>query len=127
MRAAHRPTAAETARVVAAEAARNVARDLAPVSVFISRKTQRLYVRQAVQPILESPLTIRDADRPIGDREPAFSAATWNRINADLDYIEGTHTAAYEKNDDEFPITTAEKRKEWVRALFLYRRYVRCI
>ena len=58
--------AAETARVVAAEAARKVARDLAPVSVFISRKTQRLYVRQAFQPILESPVTIRDADRPIG-------------------------------------------------------------
>ena len=58
--------AAETARVVAAEAARKVARDLEPVSVFISRKTQRLYVRQAFQPILESPVTIRDADRPIG-------------------------------------------------------------
>jgi L,D-transpeptidase catalytic domain len=58
--------AAETARVVAAEAARQVARDQAPVSVFISRKTQRLYVRQAFQPILESPVTIQDADRPIG-------------------------------------------------------------
>jgi hypothetical protein len=58
--------AAETARVVAADAARKVAHDLAPVSVFISRKTQRLYVRQAFQPILESPVTIRDADRPIG-------------------------------------------------------------
>jgi hypothetical protein len=34
--------------------------------VFISRKTQRLYVRQAFQPILESPVTIQDADRPIG-------------------------------------------------------------
>jgi hypothetical protein len=58
--------AAESARVVAADAARKVAHDLAPVSVFISRKTQRLYVRQAFQPILESPVTIRDADRPIG-------------------------------------------------------------
>jgi L,D-transpeptidase-like protein len=57
---------AENARVVAAEAARKVARDLEPVSVFISRKTQRLYVRRAFQPILESPVTIRDADRPIG-------------------------------------------------------------
>lgn len=50
----------------AAEAARKAALDLEPVSVFISRKTQRLYVRQAFQPILESPVTIRDADRPIG-------------------------------------------------------------
>ena len=58
--------AGENARVAAAEAARQTARDLEPVSVFISRKTQRLYVRQAFQPILESPVTIRDADSPIG-------------------------------------------------------------
>jgi L,D-transpeptidase catalytic domain len=58
--------AAETARTVAANAAREAARELEPVSVFISRKTQRLYVRQAFQPILESPVTIRDPDRPIG-------------------------------------------------------------
>ncbi len=57
---------AENARMEAAEAARKAALDLEPVSVFISRKTQRLYVRQAFQPILESPVTIRDADRPIG-------------------------------------------------------------
>jgi hypothetical protein len=58
--------AAERARTVAAEAARKAARDLEPVSVFISRKTQRLYVRQGFRPILEVPVTIRDADRPIG-------------------------------------------------------------
>jgi hypothetical protein len=57
---------AETARVAAAEAARQVAREREPVSVLISRKTQRLYVRQAFEPILESPVTILDADRPIG-------------------------------------------------------------
>ncbi len=43
-----------------------VARDLQPVSVLVSRKTQRLYVRQAFRPILESPVTIADPDRPIG-------------------------------------------------------------
>jgi L,D-transpeptidase catalytic domain len=53
-------------RVAAADAAREVARELEPVSVFISRKAQRLYVRQAFQPIVESPITIQDADRPIG-------------------------------------------------------------
>jgi hypothetical protein len=57
---------AETARVAAAEAARQVARELEPVSVLISRKAQRLYVRQAFESILESPVTILDADRPIG-------------------------------------------------------------
>jgi hypothetical protein len=58
--------AAENARVLAAEAAHAVARNLEPVSVFISRKTQRLYVRQAFRPILESPVTIENPDRPIG-------------------------------------------------------------
>jgi hypothetical protein len=58
--------AAENARVVAAEAARKAARDLEPVSVFVSRKTQRLYVRQAFRPILETPVTIQDPDSPIG-------------------------------------------------------------
>jgi hypothetical protein len=58
--------------------ARQVARDLEPASVFISRKTQRLYVQRAFEPILESPVTILDADRPIGTHvftaiEPANS------------------------------------------------------
>ena len=58
--------AVETARAAAAETARQVARELEPVSVLISRKTQRLYVRQAFEPIFESPVTIADPDRPIG-------------------------------------------------------------
>jgi hypothetical protein len=39
---------------------------MSPVSVFISRKTERLYVRQAFQPVLEVPVTIKDAGEPIG-------------------------------------------------------------
>ena len=35
---------------------------MSPVSVFISRKTQRLYIRQSFQPVFESPVTIRDAE-----------------------------------------------------------------
>jgi hypothetical protein len=58
--------AAETARAAAAEAAHQAAREREPVSVLISRKTQRLYVRRAFEPIFESPVTIADPDRPIG-------------------------------------------------------------
>lgn len=39
---------------------------MSPISIFISRKTQRLYVRQSFQPVLESPITIHDAGDPIG-------------------------------------------------------------
>jgi hypothetical protein len=59
-------TAAETVRTAAAEAARQVMRELEPVSVLISRKTQRLYVRQNFEPVLDLPVTIVDPDRPIG-------------------------------------------------------------
>jgi len=34
--------------------------------VLISRKTQRLYVRQGFEPLLDVPVTIQDPDRPIG-------------------------------------------------------------
>jgi hypothetical protein len=58
--------AAEAARAEAAEAANALARALEPVSVLVSRKTQRLYVRQAFEPLFELPITIRDPDQPIG-------------------------------------------------------------
>jgi hypothetical protein len=58
--------AAEAARVTAADVARELKRGLEPVSVFISRKTQRLYVRRAFAPILEVPVTIQEPERPIG-------------------------------------------------------------
>jgi hypothetical protein len=58
--------AAETARAAAVEQVRQAARQLEPVSVLISRKTQKLYVRQSFEPIFESPVTIADPDRPIG-------------------------------------------------------------
>jgi hypothetical protein len=58
--------AAERERAKAAAAAREAARELEPVSVFISRKTQRLYVRRGFEPVFDSPVTIRDPDQPIG-------------------------------------------------------------
>ena len=65
-RARDEARAAEAEKVSAVEASREAARMMSPVSIFISRKTQRLYVRQAFQPVLESPITIHDADHPIG-------------------------------------------------------------
>ena len=58
--------AAEAARATAAEAARELARGLQPVSVFISRKTGHLYVRRAFAPVLDMPITIVEPERPIG-------------------------------------------------------------
>jgi hypothetical protein len=58
--------AAEAARAAAAEEAKDAQRKLAPISVFISRNTQRLYVRQAREPLFDTPVTIADADSPMG-------------------------------------------------------------
>jgi hypothetical protein len=57
---------AEAARAAAAAAAREAIGKIAPVSVFISRETQRLYVRKSFQPVLDTAVTIRDPDKPIG-------------------------------------------------------------
>ncbi len=58
--------AAEAKRADAAKAAREAKLALEPVSVFISRATQRLYVRRGFEATLEVPVTIRDPDKPIG-------------------------------------------------------------
>jgi len=58
--------AAEAKRADAAKTAREAKVALEPVSVFISRQTQKLYVRRGYEQILEVPVTIRDQDKPIG-------------------------------------------------------------
>jgi lipoprotein-anchoring transpeptidase ErfK/SrfK len=37
-----------------------------PVSVLISRKDGRLYVRQALRPVFDTPVTFRDPEQPVG-------------------------------------------------------------
>jgi hypothetical protein len=69
--------AAETRRAEAIKAAGEAKLELEPVSVFISRATQKLYVRrnthkrlpdagELFDATIEAPVTIRDPDKPIG-------------------------------------------------------------
>ena len=69
--------AAETGRADAAKAASDAKLALEPVSIFISRATQKLYVRRNTQKrgpyggqmfdtTIEVPVTIRNPDKPIG-------------------------------------------------------------
>lgn len=74
--------AAVSVQAAVAEASRQAARKLEPVSVLISRSTQRLYVRQAFEPVFESPITIQDADRPIGTH--VFTAMERTGGDADI-------------------------------------------
>jgi len=58
--------AAEDARDAAQDVASDAKRKTLPISVFVSRKTQRFYVRQGYLPMFEGPITIRDPDKSIG-------------------------------------------------------------
>jgi hypothetical protein len=73
---------AEAARVAAANAAKDATARMSPVSVFISRQTQKLYVRQAFQPLFDTPVTIRDADQPIGTH--IYTALDYTNDGADV-------------------------------------------
>jgi hypothetical protein len=58
--------AAEDASDAAQDAATEAKRRTLPISVFVSRKTQRFYVRQGYVPVFEGPITIRDPEKPVG-------------------------------------------------------------
>lgn len=72
--------AAEAAKVVALNELKQAGGQ--PVSVFISRKTQLLYVRRAFQPLFESPVTIQKPNAPVGTI--IFTAVDWSSDDADL-------------------------------------------
>jgi hypothetical protein len=57
---------ADSNRQSAAGAIKTWNRRLAPLSIFISRKTQRLYVRQDYVQVFDLPITIREPEKPIG-------------------------------------------------------------
>jgi L,D-transpeptidase-like protein len=58
--------AAEAKRADTARAAHDAKLALEPVSIFISRKTQRIYVRRGIEPGYDVPVTIRNPDQPLG-------------------------------------------------------------
>ena len=58
--------AAEAKRVGTANAARDAKLALEPVSIFIGRATQRLYVRHGFEVGFDVPVTIRNPDQPLG-------------------------------------------------------------
>ena len=55
----------ETRKTAQTEAA-IIARKLAPVTIFVSRQTGRVYVRQSFREVMDIPVTIREPDRSIG-------------------------------------------------------------
>ena len=67
---------AKAAGKAAAKTLADASRRLKPLSVFISRKTGRLYVRQNFEPLFDVPVSIRDAEREIGTHVYVSTHAT---------------------------------------------------
>ena len=81
---------ATAAMDVAVAAATDAKRKTLPVSLFISRKTQRIYLRQGHEPILDLPVTITDPDMPIGthvytavDYKDTANQLRWTAVSLD--------------------------------------------
>jgi lipoprotein-anchoring transpeptidase ErfK/SrfK len=104
-------SAALAAAVAAEEAAkRREAKRALPVSVFISRATQRLYVRQGYEPILDVPVTFDQADQPVGthvftalDYKPNKTEMAWSVSSTG--YTAPAQNVAKKKRRDEAAMT----------------------
>jgi hypothetical protein len=83
---------AEAARKKAMEEAAIAQRKLQPISVLVSRATQRIYVRQANEPVMDMPVVIREPDKPIGTTLFTAIAQEGNEVRwtALQMYVKGT-------------------------------------
>ncbi len=80
--------AADAEHKAAAGAAREAIRKLSPVSVFVSLKAKKIYIRQDMEQIYEGDVAIRDPDQPIGthiftavDYQPGGRDMRWNVVS----------------------------------------------
>jgi hypothetical protein len=78
---------ATAVKIVATTAARDAARKLQPVSVFVSRKTNRLYVRQGFVPVFDVPVAFTNPEQAVGthiftvmDRADDRKSVKWSAV-----------------------------------------------
>jgi L,D-transpeptidase-like protein len=95
---------AEAAKAAAVAAAKEAAAKMLPVSVFISRQTQRLYVRQGFQPIFDMPVTISDAEKPIGTH--MYTALDYINDGADVRWSAVSMTSSQARHE-----ATSQRRR----------------
>ena len=57
---------ATAASAAAANAEKEALRRTSPLSVLVSKKDQRIYVRQGLAPVFDAPASVRDPDTPLG-------------------------------------------------------------
>ncbi len=64
--AARRSVEAKTAYDAAANAQKEALRRMSPLSVLVSKKDRRIYVRQGLAPLFDAPASVRDPEMPLG-------------------------------------------------------------
>lgn len=81
-------TEATSAMTAAASAATDARRKTLPVSIFVSRKTQRIYLRQGHEPVADYPIAITEPDKPVGthvftavDYGPNANSLRWTAVS----------------------------------------------
>jgi hypothetical protein len=90
--------ATATERIVAEQRARNSRYRTWPLSIFVSRQTQRIYVRQGFEPVLEMPVAITDTETPIGTHafyatEPGEGQRGWMAVSVSGSAAPGVQAA----------------------------------
>jgi lipoprotein-anchoring transpeptidase ErfK/SrfK len=78
-------------------AANAAERRLSPISVLVSKKDNRVYVRQALAPVFEGPITIRDRDAPLGTH---VYIATSHADGSSLDWTVVSYPTSRARVDD---------------------------
>jgi hypothetical protein len=78
-------------------AAKEAERRLSPISVLVSKKDNKVYVRQALAPVLEGPINIRDRDASLGTH---VYIATSQADGASLDWTVVSYPTSRKKIDD---------------------------
>lgn len=93
---------AEKAKVAAVEAAAEARRKAMPVSVFISAKTQKLYVRQGNEPVFDAKITVTEPNAEIGthvftalDYTNGGNDVRWNVVSISREPVAYEETVAY--------------------------------
>lgn len=79
---------AQSAAEAATEELSLARKAIAPISVFISRKTGQIYVRQGFQELYEGPIAIAEPDRPLGTH--VFTAMQERGAGASLGWVSVT-------------------------------------
>jgi hypothetical protein len=77
--------------------AKEAERRLSPISVLVSKKDNRVYVRQALAPVFEGPVTIRDRDASLGTH---VYIATSHTDGSSLGWTVVSYPTAHKRVDD---------------------------